>query len=160
MNGQLVAVWSLQNEEKNTTAEEWGLDYNVLIDPEHSVLEFLKDREICTIAVEDSKLRIGFFKSKGYIYGKEAHYQPAVVAFRGDFADLTNDPEKLLYVWASVPSVSNMKGATGRPTPEDVVDLVQENLVKEEPKSLHRKTTFKKRVGHNFWILKANCAIM
>ncbi|XP_065839512.1 uncharacterized protein [Oscarella lobularis] len=106
-----VAIYGLTSQtpiEAEKAEKAWGLNYTVYGDPENKLRHFVKEKGWGELEMVNRK---------GYSH-KMA--QPGVIALSRE--------RKVLYSWAVRADVSNLQGATGRPNPKEVWDIIQARL--------------------------------
>eukprot|EP00118_Oscarella_pearsei_P025327 m.307994 g.307994 ORF g.307994 m.307994 type:complete len:132 (+) comp43217_c0_seq1:376-771(+) len=88
--------------------KSWRLNYKVHADPEKKLRQLFKEKGWVTLEVA---------KKKGYPGGM---VQPGVLAL--------DKSGEVVYAWGVEAGISNLYGATGRPSPKDVWNIIKERL--------------------------------
>jgi len=105
--GMLFGVCAQSQESCDTLKKEWKLEYDLLSDTTNSIAAtwniFISTEEM--------------FTSKGF---KNGMTQPGVI--------VVNQNRELLYFWRSIPQMSNIFGAKGRPKPADALRAVVDRV--------------------------------
>eukprot|EP01130_Rhizamoeba_saxonica_P007633 TRINITY_DN3088_c0_g1_i1.p1 TRINITY_DN3088_c0_g1~~TRINITY_DN3088_c0_g1_i1.p1 ORF type:complete len:1257 (+),score=235.57 TRINITY_DN3088_c0_g1_i1:474-3773(+) len=112
--GTVIGVSSLKQKECNESCKTWGLNYPIIGDPDNSLATFLGLETV--FASEDSP-----FSFINDTYANDMA-QPCVI--------VTDQDKRVLYSWKSLGSWQNVWGAFGRPSPELVLQQVNDSIKK------------------------------
>lgn len=102
--------------EVDKAVTQLGLHYKIYSDPDHHLARYFKEKGLLEVVIarrSDSRHP----KVKDY---KGGMTQPAIL--------VVNPSCEVLYSFAVTPSLSNVFGATGRPNPKEVWQLIKSKL--------------------------------
>ena len=115
--GQVVAYSAQPQRQVNKLRENLGLEFiHCLSDPEHKLRNVLKEDELIDIFVTN--------RDKRYPNGR---LEPSLLVL--------NDKQEVMFQWRIVPSISNIGGASDRPSVSRVFEVVKRKLDGEIPLS-------------------------
>ena len=118
--GEIFGITSEPQTLATEAGESWGLDFPLIGDPHHEIADQCRERGWLDLYVNAHRDRHGII-ARGHDTPThpKGYFQPGVIA-------LTHR-HRIRYRWRGVPTRHNNGGATERPTPEHVWQLVEKS---------------------------------